>query len=218
MITNRPYLALVLLCLSLTIGFGITYVVSVSTGDIPAFLPYISDTGTLPPASCIFGQFLDIGAALGIISCLGLTIVGNFQLTNEYVTHTIGAILAFGGLVFYASIQIFMSKYFAKELKLKLWVFIYRLVFTFLSIVSMLSFCIFLIISFGKFDGEDRVQWKHTDSGFVEHVISTSSEWALVFFLIMVFVSFTNEFRQIELVKPYVKIKNQQSIFNDFEN
>ncbi|CAF1121394.1 unnamed protein product, partial [Brachionus calyciflorus] len=235
MTSSRSYLALLIFCISVPIAFGITYVVSVSNGDIPAFFPYISDTGTLPPASCIFGQFVDIGTALifficliryyhikclimsrrsknminwnkfsfifGNISCLGLSLVGNFQFTNQFILHSIGAVLSFGGLFIYINIQIYISKYFASELKLKNWVHIYRLVFICLSTISSIISSIFLVISFSKFDGEDRLQWKPTDSGFVEHVISSSSEWVFVLLLIMVFASFTNEFKQIESVK-----------------
>ncbi|XP_006821720.1 DNA damage-regulated autophagy modulator protein 2-like isoform X1 [Saccoglossus kowalevskii] len=44
--------------------FTISYSISVSLGHVPAEFPYISDTGTYVPESCIFGQLLNIAAAL----------------------------------------------------------------------------------------------------------------------------------------------------------
>ncbi|XP_074652601.1 DNA damage-regulated autophagy modulator protein 2-like isoform X3 [Tubulanus polymorphus] len=48
--------------------FVITYVISVLNGHVEAGFPYISDTGTNSPESCIFGQLLNINAVLvGIV-------------------------------------------------------------------------------------------------------------------------------------------------------
>ncbi|KAF2897203.1 hypothetical protein ILUMI_08977 [Ignelater luminosus] len=47
-----------------TFTFIITYLVSVLDGNVYAFFPYISDTGALPPESCIFGLLVNIGAAI----------------------------------------------------------------------------------------------------------------------------------------------------------
>ncbi|XP_036598576.1 modulator of macroautophagy TMEM150B [Trichosurus vulpecula] len=85
--------------------------------------PYISYCGSFPPQSCIFGQLLNVGAAMviwicilryvqfrewgvpkfpnqlclgiGLLCALGVSIVGNFQQTNEPLTHRLGSFLAF---------------------------------------------------------------------------------------------------------------------------
>jgi len=44
--------------------FLVTYGIAVSLDHADSLWPYISDTGTKPPESCIFGQFLNIGAFL----------------------------------------------------------------------------------------------------------------------------------------------------------
>ena len=51
----------------LPIAFILTYLVAVLFGHVVPGFPYISDTGTLPPESCIFGQFLTIGVFLSIL-------------------------------------------------------------------------------------------------------------------------------------------------------
>ncbi|KAK5650442.1 hypothetical protein RI129_001471 [Pyrocoelia pectoralis] len=44
--------------------FIITYLISVLNGHVYPVVPYISDTGTKPPESCVFAQMLNIGAVL----------------------------------------------------------------------------------------------------------------------------------------------------------
>ncbi|XP_077994968.1 DNA damage-regulated autophagy modulator protein 2-like [Glandiceps talaboti] len=44
--------------------FITSYVIAVLRDDVVAVFPYISDTGTKPPESCIFGQFLNLSAFL----------------------------------------------------------------------------------------------------------------------------------------------------------
>ncbi|XP_033110828.1 DNA damage-regulated autophagy modulator protein 2-like [Anneissia japonica] len=46
----------------------IPYAISVSLGHVSAGFPYISDTGTYTPESCIFGQLLNITSALAFAS------------------------------------------------------------------------------------------------------------------------------------------------------
>ncbi|KAK7102312.1 DNA damage-regulated autophagy modulator protein 1-like [Littorina saxatilis] len=59
-----PVLQLVLLPICCTA----TYVWSVLLGHVEAGFPYISDTGTYPPESCLFGLLLDIYATVTAIS------------------------------------------------------------------------------------------------------------------------------------------------------
>lgn len=40
------------------------YLLSVLDGNVYVLFPYISDTGALPPESCVFGLLVNIGAAL----------------------------------------------------------------------------------------------------------------------------------------------------------
>lgn len=46
--------------------FFVTYIIAISKNDVSPYFPYISDTGTKPPESCIFGQFLNVAAALAL--------------------------------------------------------------------------------------------------------------------------------------------------------
>ncbi|XP_022325145.2 DNA damage-regulated autophagy modulator protein 2-like [Crassostrea virginica] len=125
MIFRYFYLFPVLFAATLPVTFFITYAIAVSDGDVYPWFPYISDVGTLPPESCVFGQLMNIAAllimtvvflryeqlktiwgtnnpkknkvsfALGLLAGIGLSIVANFQVDNVNSVHLIGAALAF---------------------------------------------------------------------------------------------------------------------------
>ncbi|OCT88743.1 hypothetical protein XELAEV_18017373mg [Xenopus laevis] len=46
-------------------GFLFSYIISVLIGHVPPFVPYISDTGTSPPESGVFGFMISVSAMLG---------------------------------------------------------------------------------------------------------------------------------------------------------
>ncbi|XP_070553050.1 DNA damage-regulated autophagy modulator protein 2-like isoform X2 [Ptychodera flava] len=48
--------------------FLVCYLIAVSLDHVIPFVPYISDTGAYPPESCLFSQFLNVAAALGILA------------------------------------------------------------------------------------------------------------------------------------------------------
>ncbi|XP_064635577.1 DNA damage-regulated autophagy modulator protein 2-like isoform X1 [Lineus longissimus] len=50
------------------VSFIATYVIAVLLNHVEAGFPYISDTGTYPPESCIFGQMMNFGALLIILT------------------------------------------------------------------------------------------------------------------------------------------------------
>ncbi|KAJ8346351.1 hypothetical protein SKAU_G00277520 [Synaphobranchus kaupii] len=90
----------------------------------PKSPPYISIAGNAPPASCVFSQVMNMAAFVGFIigvlrylqlkprvhkpwlnigslvalslACFGMTLVGNFQLSNDEELHNIGTSMTFG--------------------------------------------------------------------------------------------------------------------------
>nr|CAD7438867.1 unnamed protein product [Timema bartmani] len=116
--------------------FWFRYTWSVLLDQVEPAFPYISDTGTLPPASCLFSQLLNIitvfmsccvyiryrlvknaesgiipwvntmAAWLGGICCLGLSLVANFQESNVSSVHVLGADTCFIGGAIYFCLQV----------------------------------------------------------------------------------------------------------------
>lgn len=78
---------LYLLPLSCAILFPFTFIISygiaVALDHVEAGFPYISDTGTMSPESCVFGQLLNICAVL-----VAATIYVRCQQVSEYNRHS----------------------------------------------------------------------------------------------------------------------------------
>jgi len=65
---TSPHLIPLAAGLIFPVTFLATYGWAVSLGHTDMIWPYISDTGTVPPESCFFGQMLNIGALLLVIT------------------------------------------------------------------------------------------------------------------------------------------------------
>lgn len=62
MIITNLYLLPIIVFATIPLTLFITYSISIKEEHVNPELPYISDTGTFPPESCIFGQFFNIAA------------------------------------------------------------------------------------------------------------------------------------------------------------
>ncbi|XP_003802956.1 modulator of macroautophagy TMEM150B [Otolemur garnettii] len=130
------------LALWATSGIWIVFAIAVAnrTVNLSEGFPYISICGSYPPQSCIFGQLLNLGAAMaawicilryhqlrdwgvgkwpnqlilwtGLFSALGTSVVGNFQEKNQKPIHLAGAFLAFilGNLYFWLQLLLLWRK------------------------------------------------------------------------------------------------------------
>ncbi|TGZ68572.1 hypothetical protein CRM22_004184 [Opisthorchis felineus] len=55
-------------CVIMVLNVIVSYAISTAFGDSSALFPYISDTGSIPPESCVFGLFLNVGTFFGCLS------------------------------------------------------------------------------------------------------------------------------------------------------
>lgn len=69
MLETKHHWLPIIIAVYLPVSLIITYVISVEYKHVEPDFPYISETGTIPPESCVFAQLLNIGAVLagGII-------------------------------------------------------------------------------------------------------------------------------------------------------
>ena len=101
-------------------------------------------------------KFNILAYILGCISCLGISIVGNFQ-KNKTDIHFAGAFIAFFGLYFYCAMQTFLSYKLSFVMYSSKFIFIFRVVLVSLClIISLLGnwkfFSFFFIISINLFN------------------------------------------------------------------
>lgn len=99
--------------------------------------PYISISGNFPPNSCLFSEVMNLAAFMGFvigvlrylqlkprldkqwlnfgslvafaIGCFGMTLVGNYQVFTDEVTHNVGTLSAFGLGTVFCWIQSFIT-------------------------------------------------------------------------------------------------------------
>uniref|UniRef100_A0A674K6D8 DNA damage regulated autophagy modulator 1 n=1 Tax=Terrapene triunguis TaxID=2587831 RepID=A0A674K6D8_9SAUR len=135
------FIPALLVCWS-SAAFIISYAIAVLGGHVEPLVPYISDTGTKPPESGIFGFMINISAFLGaatmyiryliiekqnessnfmspscnlialcigLLGCIGMGIVANFQELSVPSVHDGGALVAFGSGVVYIALQSVIS-------------------------------------------------------------------------------------------------------------
>ncbi|KAG8010473.1 hypothetical protein GBF38_009554 [Nibea albiflora] len=161
-----------------------------------------SIAGNFPPASCVFSEVMNVAAFLGFIvavlrylqlkprihnawlnvssllafsaACFGMTLVGNFQLFNDEITHNLGTFMTFGlGTLFcwvqsYVTLRVDIKNEGRKAGVLRF----------------LLSGCITLcMILYFSLMGQ----------GF--HMHASRCQWALVMFFLIFISTFAIEFR-----------------------
>ncbi|XP_078511173.1 modulator of macroautophagy TMEM150B isoform X1 [Lissotriton helveticus] len=207
-------------------GMWIVYFMAVANGsvNISEVFPYISTCGSYPPQSCIFGQVLNVAAilvvwvafiryqqvrdlgchshlntastVLGVLSALGISMVGNFQQSNQFEAHVVGAILAFFVGVAYFWLQTIMT-YRVKPRYCGRWVGPLRFL--------LCTACTVLIIMMGVLHSQNMKG------------VAAICEWIAAMFLFLLFALFTVEFRHIDghffhVQKKVISIPNEMQV------
>jgi len=80
---NNPQYIIAVTAFLFPATFMTSYGISVSLGHVDSLWPYISDTGTMIPESCVFGQMLNIGSFLLYI----LFYIRYKQISETYHDH-----------------------------------------------------------------------------------------------------------------------------------
>ncbi|CAE1157558.1 DRAM2 [Acanthosepion pharaonis] len=75
---QRLWLFPIVVFIAAPVFFLITYAIAVAFKHVDPGFPYISDTGTYPPESCVFGQLLNILALL-----IGMTLYIRYRQVDE---------------------------------------------------------------------------------------------------------------------------------------
>lgn len=195
-------------------GIWIVYAMSVSNGtvNITEGFPYISECGSYIPQSTIFSQYCNICAFLGLwiivirfqqvrdygdqgkynkftvvlgfVSCLGVSVLGNFQQSVQRVVHLLGAFTAFCFGMGYFWMQLFLT-YRAQPSHDRHWVGQSR------GLCCCLCTALFI----------PMIGLANTG----HHSAAAMCEWALVMVFFCLFGLFAAEFRHIDCHKLTVQ-------------
>ncbi|XP_068608769.1 transmembrane protein 150C [Brachionichthys hirsutus] len=208
------------------VGLWVVYFIAVSNGTIAPlgspyrgngsiYAPYISIAGQYPPASCVFGEVMNLSAFLGIIivafrylqlkpriqawlnivtlagfslACFGMTLVGNFQLFDQTIVHNCGSFMTFvfGAAFCWVQSYITLRVDVSNEGKAAA---VLRFLLSALITLCLVSYMVFL---------SRRA-----------HVQAAQWQWALVMSFLAFFGTFAIEFRRSNFEAVCVELRRQ---------
>ncbi|XP_062373846.1 DNA damage-regulated autophagy modulator protein 1 isoform X1 [Sardina pilchardus] len=201
---------------------AVSYVIAVLRGDVEAIWPFISDTGTTPPESCIFGLMTSITAMAGVA-----TMYARYKFIERLIERTGGArpmlnkiALGFGllsclGMNIVATFQETVETYVHDAgallffvtgvvyIVLQTWIswqaFPYgstRAVCRTRSLISCVAvLALFPTVICAILVGKsDDIRWKGDEKNYGFHLASAVCEWTVAFSFIFYFFTYIREF------------------------
>ncbi|XP_068159985.1 DNA damage-regulated autophagy modulator protein 1 [Drosophila tropicalis] len=141
----------------------------------------------------------------GMISCLGISIVGNFQETNVRMVHFIGAFFCFGCGSLYFWVQALISYLIFPMAGTRIFAHL-RLGMSVGCTILFILMAVTGVMSHILFKGENPRKWYPSDGGWYFHVVSSISEWVMATIFSFYILSFTHEFRDISFDHPPISL------------
>ncbi|CAL8318836.1 unnamed protein product [Lota lota] len=129
----------------------------------------------------------------GLVSCVGMCIVGTFQETMVTWVHDVGALLFFGTGMLYAILQSAIS-YKLRPYGSSLCVCHTRSALAVVSLLAVLT----AVIS-GGFVKRTKLHRKPTDQDYTFHLVSAVGEWIVAFSFVLFFLTFIPDFKLFAL-------------------
>lgn len=152
-------------------------------------------------------KYNHISLILALTSILGGLIVANVQSKKEHYlleVHDSGAIVMFVCSTIYFWVQSYLGYKIALYGLYSRWLCHFRLVITILMTLSSILYLVTSIISYELFVKNNHHHstslWQPRDGGYELHVLSNSAEWASFGFLIILALTYFDEFQQVILL------------------
>lgn len=142
---------------------------------------------------------------MGLMSSLGISMVGNFQETEILPLHDIGAILAFGVSTVYCWVQTVVSYRACPRLGSRTLCHL-RVAICAIASLAFINTYVFNAIAMHYYHGHNKRKWFPADGGFTPHIISTASEWTMCVSELMYFLTFAKEFQHISMARPDITL------------
>ncbi|KAM8972002.1 LOW QUALITY PROTEIN: DNA damage-regulated autophagy modulator protein 1 [Pelodytes ibericus] len=207
-------------------AFITSYLISVLTGHVEAFVPYISDTGTNPPESGVFGFMIFVTAVLGaatmytrymivqklnstsnlispwlnkislVIGILGCIGMG---IVATFQETAVPAVHDAGALVtFIGGVAYILFQSIISYKSCPLWNKMYTChVRMTISMISAIA--IFPMIVCASLVGQPKYKMQPSDEGYAYHLTSAICEWVVAFGFVTFFLTFIRDFQGVNL-------------------
>ena len=142
--------------------------------------------------------------AIGSVSAFGITLVANFQLSAALVVHLLGAFLVFAFAVVYSWMQVYIThKTIQAGTVTKMTLFYMRAALSFFMTTLGISYVATASAAQAKWSRHSghkghKLYWKEADPGFYEYLVSTFSQWMTAICLVLFFLTFFVEFKELD--------------------
>ncbi|CAH8574683.1 unnamed protein product [Dicrocoelium dendriticum] len=219
----------IVFCLLMLAAFITSYSLSAELGHASALFPYISDTGSMVPESCVFGQLLNLCAFIGTLCvyCWYSHQMERFEALGSPRSHIIHArvhlvsgLLSALGLSIVANFQ--ESSLLVVHMVGALVTFTFGVVYcilmshasrahlnslrwlwvlrTVLAVVSALAFILtFVFAGIAERNQKLPHKWDPNEELYTYHALGTTCEWLLAFCFLAIFITMIYELRDYAL-------------------
>ncbi|KAF5400246.1 DNA damage-regulated autophagy modulator protein 2 [Paragonimus heterotremus] len=214
----------ILICILMTLAFVISYTLAVSHDHISVAFPYISDTGTWVPESCVFGQLLNLiatlsgfcayvwhkqalarlpfGSRIRLRRCTHLALVSGLisafgtSLVANFQETAVWSIHLTGAALLYGCGLVYMALVTRISYHYgSSKLCILRILLCLLSTLSAILIPSTGTVARFMYDGTNIRKWKPTDQGYAYHAVSSFSEWFLAFCFLSFFCTMVTELK-----------------------
>ncbi|XP_041934489.1 DNA damage-regulated autophagy modulator protein 1 isoform X1 [Alosa sapidissima] len=204
----------------------INYIIAVLRGDVVAIWPYISDTGTTPPESCLFGLMTSITAMAGVATMytrykfierliertggvrpvlnkialgIGLLSCLGMNIVATFQETVVTPVHDFGALLFFLSGVVYIV--------LQTWISYQAYPYgsskamcrTRALISSIAVVALFPTVICAIFVGSSELRWKGDEPNYGLHLASAVCEWMVAFSFVFFFFTYIREFTRFTM-------------------
>ncbi|XP_067906250.1 DNA damage-regulated autophagy modulator protein 1 isoform X1 [Heterodontus francisci] len=218
-------------------AFAISFIIAVLTRHVEPLVPFISDTGTLPPERCIFGLMINLSAFLGLVVmctrykllktlndrettispklncaalvCGALGCLGMCIVANFQET-TLRVVHDFGALLSFIMGTTYLVLQTWISFKMRPY-YHTQLVCCFramLSTVSVIATVPMIVCYF--LSSNSTLHWKPEQKGYGYHVTSAVCEWLVAFTFNFFFLTYIRDFQAFTIKVKTVLLQDSQ--------
>ncbi|XP_067906251.1 DNA damage-regulated autophagy modulator protein 1 isoform X2 [Heterodontus francisci] len=180
-------------------AFAISFIIAVLTRHVEPLVPFISDTGTLPPERCIFGLMINLSAFLGlVVMCTRYKLLKTLNDRETTISPKLNcAALVCGalgclGMCIVANFQ---------ETTL-------RVVHDFGALLSFIMGTTYLVLQ--TWISFKMRPYYHTQLGYGYHVTSAVCEWLVAFTFNFFFLTYIRDFQAFTIKVKTVLLQDSQ--------
>lgn len=149
-----------------------------------------------------------IATLLGVVSCIGLDIVANFQINRVEYVHDAGVLICYWCSSLYIFVQTVLSFWMSPEMT-SLWIVAVRGILGLLATTFVLANLVAEAYAekdlkdfMGIYNRTDIMKWNNTEPGYADHITSGVAQWASVITIGSFILTYYVDFKRVTIYPP----------------